>query len=80
MTIAVQAAEAEPEALAAWVKESGVPFAVGAIRQDIVERKYAWSIRSLPWLILTDEQHIVRAEGFTIDELDQHIRSLGKGI
>lgn len=30
----------------------------------------SWGAKSLPWLILTDENHIVRAEGFRIDELD----------
>jgi hypothetical protein len=35
-------------------------------------------MKSLPWLILTDEQHIVRAEGFNIDELDEKIKEVEK--
>ena len=31
------------------------------------------SIQALSWLILTDTQHIVRAEGFTISELDEKL-------
>jgi len=30
-------------------------------------------VRLLPWLILTDKQHIVIAEGFGLDELDEKI-------
>ena len=34
------------------------------------------SIQALSWLILTDTQHIVRAEGFTISELDERIEEI----
>lgn len=73
VTIAVQAEEARPDALAAWLKDAGIPFPAGVIRQDILERRYEWSVRALPWLILTDAQHIVLAEGFAADELDQKL-------
>jgi beta-lactamase regulating signal transducer with metallopeptidase domain/Leucine-rich repeat (LRR) protein len=76
VVIAVQAVEAEPDTLAAWRQESHVPFAVGALREDIPERRYAWSARSLPWLILADRDHTVRAEGFAPDELEQKIAFL----
>ena len=32
---------------------------------------FALEVKSLPWLILTDNQHIVQAEGFNLDELDE---------
>jgi hypothetical protein len=34
------------------------------------EIKFGWGIRALPWLILTDKEHVVRAEGFGADEVD----------
>ena len=34
------------------------------------------SIQALPRLILTDKQHTVRAEGFSINELDGKITAL----
>jgi Leucine-rich repeat (LRR) protein len=74
--VAVQAVEAEPDALAAWRRESYVPFAVGALREDLPERRYAWSVRALPWLILADRDHTVRAEGFASEELEQKIAPL----
>jgi Leucine-rich repeat (LRR) protein len=76
IVIAVQAVEAEPDTLAAWRQQSHVPFAVGALREDIPERRYAWSVRALPWLILADRDHTVRAEGFASEELEQKIAPL----
>ena len=29
--------------------------------------------KSLPWLILTDKNHVVTAEGFAVSELDEKI-------
>jgi hypothetical protein len=31
-------------------------------------------VKSLPWLILTDKAHIITAEGFGLDELDEKIK------
>lgn len=28
-------------------------------------------VKAVPWLILTDKSHIVRAEGFAVGELDK---------
>jgi len=38
----------------------------------------ALGIQSLPWLILTDRQHIVRAEGFGLDDLSQKITDIAR--
>jgi len=35
-------------------------------------------VKSLPWLILTDKEHIVIAEGFGLDELDEKIKEIEK--
>jgi hypothetical protein len=35
------------------------------------EVRFACGVQSLPWLILTNKEHIVRAEGFGISELEQ---------
>lgn len=53
-----------------WRNEQDIRFTVGEITGDIEQTKTTWGIRSLPWLILTDGHHIVRAEGFRLDELD----------
>ena len=38
------------------------------------ETEFLWAARSFPWLILTDRKHIVIAEGFGPDELDEKIQ------
>jgi len=37
------------------------------------ETKFAWGVKSLPWLILADKEHVVRGEGFGVDELDSKL-------
>ena len=33
-----------------------------------------WGVKSVPWLVLTDTEHVVTAEGFSINELDDVIQ------
>jgi hypothetical protein len=40
--------------------------------------KWASAVPALPWLILTDANHRVIAEGFSLDELDTQIKNLAK--
>jgi len=54
---------AEPNA-ADLVREQKIPFPVGKADADLRKMRQTWGIRSFPWLILADEEHIVRAEGF----------------
>jgi protocatechuate 3,4-dioxygenase beta subunit len=74
--VAVQASKIEKEKLDEWIKENNIPFFVGMIEGDEEKTQFAWGVKSLPWLILTDSEHIVRAEGFSISELDTHIKEL----
>ncbi len=34
----------------------------------------AWGVKSLPWLILTDKDHIVSSNGFSLNELDEKLK------
>ena len=76
LVVAIHAA-AEAESLEAWVKESKIALPVGTVAADVKETKYTWAVRSLPWLILTDRDHIVRAVGFAVGELDNTIEEAG---
>ncbi|MHC4489383.1 MAG: hypothetical protein ACYS9C_12915 [Planctomycetota bacterium] len=40
--------------------------------------RFTWGIQALPWLILTDKQHVVTAEGFTLTELNEKLSSNSK--
>jgi hypothetical protein len=73
IVIAVQSSKIDENKLNDWMKKYNIPFTVGAITADIEKTRFTWGIRSLPWLILTNKQHIVRAEGFALHELNEKI-------
>jgi len=72
-TVAVQAVKVDENTLNEWLKENNVPFTIGTIRDNEEQVRFNWGVKSLPWLILTDKKHIVVAEGFSINELDEKI-------
>jgi len=76
--IAVQAAEAQDGALERWVKDQGLAIPVGSIKTDVKKTTFAWGVRSLPWLILTDKSHNVTAEGFAVGDLDGVLAKTGR--
>ena len=49
-------------------------FPVGMNKENI-ELQFNWGVKALPWMILTDKEHIVTAEGFSITELDENIKN-----
>jgi hypothetical protein len=71
--VAIQASKVGQNVLDEWVREHDVPFPVGMIEDDMERTKFAWGVRAQPWLILTDEEHVVRAE-VGLNELDQKIK------
>jgi len=75
---AVETSQVAENTLNEWTKKRNIPFQVGAITADIEKTRFTWGVRSLPWMILTDKEHIVRAEGFNISELEEKITTLKK--
>jgi len=76
--VAVQTSQVTENTLNEWTRKNNIPFPVGAITEDIEKTRFAWGIKSLPWLILTDQEHIVRSNGFSLAELDEKIQSAKK--
>ncbi len=76
VVIAVQASKIDDSVLNEWVEKNNIPFPVGMVKGDEEKTRFTWGVRSLPWLILTDKKHIVRVEGFSINELDEKITTL----
>ena len=74
--ITVQASKVEKKKLDKWMTKNDVFYPVGMIDGDEQKLCFTWGVKSLPWLILTDRQHIVRAEGFRLDELDRKIADI----
>lgn len=75
--VAIQALETERNVLKEWKGKNAVPFPMGQIKVDEHEQVISgWRGQSLPWLMLTDKEHIVRVEGFELDELEEKIREI----
>ncbi|HUT47462.1 MAG TPA: hypothetical protein VMX36_14370 [Sedimentisphaerales bacterium] len=71
--LCVHAGEVDKAALNEWIRNYNVPFAAKTITHDAEKTRFAWGVKSLPWLILTDQKHIVEANGFSLAELDERI-------
>jgi len=77
VVVAVQASKAEDAEFKEWVHRNAISFPVGWIQGDENRVRFAWGVRSLPWLILTDKSHTVTAEGFAVSELDAEVSGSG---
>jgi hypothetical protein len=75
MVLTVQASKAEQSTLDEWVKKNNIPFPVAMVKGDAQKVRFAWGVKSLPWLILTDSRHVVTAEGFGLSDLDERIEA-----
>jgi protocatechuate 3,4-dioxygenase beta subunit len=73
--LAVQAALTTPESLKEWKAANPVPFPVGSVPDKSEKTKWASGVESLPWIILTDAQGRVAAEGFGFDELEAKLEA-----
>jgi hypothetical protein len=76
--VVLQAGAMEGEALEAWKKENAIPFPVGVFKGNREKTRAAWGAAALPWLILSDADHKVTAEGFAIGELDEKLNPTNK--
>jgi len=72
IVVALQASETDRNALDEWTKKYNVPFSA-IVEGDAKKIRFDWGVKSLPWLILTDQKHIVEANGFSLAELDERI-------
>jgi len=71
--LAVHVGQAEAPVVTQWAREQGLTLPVSTIKGDARNAGFPWASQSLPWLILTDRRHVVRAQGFTVDELNGKI-------
>ncbi|MGB2821786.1 MAG: carboxypeptidase regulatory-like domain-containing protein [Phycisphaerae bacterium] len=79
----VHASAVDRTQVTAWLEENKVAVPAGMVPDEKdktpQERaRHRWGVRALPWLILTDEKHTVRAEGFALRELDHRLKSPGQ--
>ncbi|MBN2589392.1 MAG: hypothetical protein JXA96_05995, partial [Sedimentisphaerales bacterium] len=76
---AIQTSIREQSEIDNWIKEISIPFQVRMIQEDLEKVRTEWGIKALPWMILTDKEHNVIAEGFSIDELNERIKENKQG-
>ena len=76
--LGVQAVVTSDEILNEWKSASPVSFPLGRVTEKSEKAKWVSAVPALPWLILTDANHRVVAEGFALDELDAQIKNLAK--
>lgn len=78
VVLVVQTAPIDKGRFEKWKQSNKIEFPVGWIRKQIDEVRVRWGVQSLPWLILTDREHTVQAEGFRVAELGEKLRMVQK--
>lgn len=74
--VAVHATKSNKETVDAWIKKSDISFPVGTIQGNAEKILSNWAAESLPWLILTNSQHLIVDEGFALTELAEKIKAM----
>ena len=72
--LGLQAAVTTAGSFKEWKDDNPVPFPIGRVAEKVDKTKWASDVDSLPWLILTDSDRQVTAEGFPLDELDSKLK------
>jgi protocatechuate 3,4-dioxygenase beta subunit len=76
--LGLQAAVTTADSFKEWKGANPVPFPVGRVAEKADTTKWASEADSLPWLILTDGDRRVTAEGFALDELEAKLKAQAK--
>jgi protocatechuate 3,4-dioxygenase beta subunit len=69
--LCVQVSKVDKDKFEEWVKENKIAFAVAMVEVDEEKLRNELGVKSLPWLILSDTNLTVEAEGIGIEELDK---------
>lgn len=81
VVLSVHASGADEKRLREWTTKNKIPFTAGcapAAGKTQKKTLSAWGVRAVPWLILTDRKHVVRAEGFGLIELDEKLKEVSE--
>ena len=73
IVLAVQTPKVESNVLDGWLKRDSISLPVGQVAGSSGDIRRTWGVKSLPWLLLTDCNHRVVAEGIALDEVDRSI-------
>ncbi len=76
VAVAVQTSPVELGTYDGFFQANRIALPIHILDGDFKESKSAWGIKSLPWLILTDQRHVVRAEGFPLTQIESMLQTL----
>ncbi len=68
--LVIQTSKVDMKPHETWLKQNRIATPIHVARDDVATKRSMWAVKALPWLILTDKNHVVRAEGFAIGDLD----------
>ena len=78
--LAIHTGPVDPTRLENWLETYNISIASIILQANIEKTQFAWGVRALPWLILTDQDHQVIADGFPLQELSQKMQSLNPSM
>jgi|GEM_PF-7003059 len=74
--VSIHTREIDSKTVGNWLAENKISIPVGELTDNGENVIYSWGVRGLPWLILTDREHTVRAEGFGVAELEEKLAAI----
>ena len=72
--LGVQATVIPSRSFQEWKGSNAFPFPVGQVAKQSQQTAWVTGIASLPWLVLTDGQRRIVAEGFALEEIDAKLK------
>jgi len=69
VVLAVHSGSKRGKQVADWLKKNGPSLTAGNIQGDSYDTLFAWGARSSPWLVLTDEKHVIKKAGFNLSDI-----------
>ncbi len=78
--IAIQTTSVEADALNAWLQKQQISFKSAMMTGDVDKTKFAWGIKALPWMVLTNQDHQVVAEGFPVRKLRENLAKVENNV
>jgi hypothetical protein len=65
--LAIHSGTKEEKEVREWLSRENLSLMVGMIEGDPYDTLFAWGVRGTPWLVLTDEKHIITKAGFNLN-------------
>ena len=74
--VLIQSSAVDRAALRSFAATNQISFPIGTIRTNESTIQFKWGVKARPWLILSDKDHVIRAEGFGVGDLTEKLKSL----